>query len=252
MSEHSTSQVDDEVRDPWEVGLSIPSISFADHRVGEGFSDAIIVPIQIPGKYFGLGYEIQKKTKQVTDPETKQRSLVIERWPDGKPKPQTVLTLLTGLGVGEFMSDQAITRFKTAAESGDDELLGFINKVKQFGLRRLFVTGGSLDPEFRAAVRGAGDGKPQPCAYVSVEIVKMEPNEHPGGRTKFYKVQYRQADQTSRDKVAQYLATGAVIETGKRDETDPWADDRSTKPAAGNGFSAPKSTPALGGEEPPF
>ncbi len=252
MSQNTNTQPDEDVRDPWEVGLSIPAISFAEHRVGEGFTDGIIVPVQVHGKYFGKGYEIQKKIKRVTDPETKQSSLVVDRWPDNKAKPQTVLVLLTDLPTdgspNAFMSDNAVARFKTAKESGDDELISFIDKVKANGLRRLFVTGGSLDPEFRAAVRGAGDGQPQPCAYVSVRIAKMEPNEH-GGKTKFYEVKYRKADDASRRRVADYLASGAVIETGKRDETDPWSDDRQTAPA-----SAPASrpAPASSGDEPPF
>jgi hypothetical protein len=251
VSQTTNTEPDEEVRDPWEVGLSIPSISFADHRVGEGFDDAIIVPVQVPGKYFGKGYEIQKKTKRVTDPETRAQTLVVDRWPDGKPKPQTVLVVLTDLPTDDslesFMSDNAKARFKTAAESGDDELLGFISKVKQWGLRRFFITGGSLDPEFRNAVRGAGHSNPQPCAYVSARIAKMDANEY-GGKTKFYVVKYREPDDASRARVAQYLATGAVIETGKRDETDPWSDDRSA-PAA----SAPAAKAAsASGDEPPF
>jgi hypothetical protein len=250
VSQHTNTEVDEEVRDPWEVGLSIPAISFADHRVGEGFEDAIIVPVQKPGKYFGKGYEITKKTKQVTDPETKARSNVVERWPDGKPKPQTVLALLTDLptdgSLDSFMSSNAIDRFKTAAESDDEELRSFIAKVKQWGLRRAFITGGSLDPEFRAAVRGAGHSMPQPCALISVHIAKMEPNEH-GGKTKFYKVEYKVPTDASRRRVADYLASGAVIETGKPDEIDPWTDDRTTA-------STPAAAPArsAGSDEPPF
>lgn len=248
-----SDQYDDsaEPRDIWEIGLSVPAISFADRRVGEGFTDGIIVPVQV-GKYQGKGYEIGKKYKDEKGPDGKPTGKqVVDRWPDGNPKGQTILMLLTDLGPGEFMSEKAIERFKMAADSGDDELLQFIAKVKQFGLRRFFISGGSLDPEFRSAVRASGDGKPQPCAYVSAHIAKMEGNEY-GGRTKFYKVEYRKADDASRAKVAAYLATGAVVDTGRRDEGDSWREDTSNKSLVTEPASPAARAATSSGDEPPF
>ena len=239
---------DDEPRDIWEIGLTIPAISFADRRVGEGFSNGIIVPTQ-SGKYQGKGYEIAKKYKDEKDENGKPTGKqIVDRWPDGKPKGQTVLTLLTDLQPGDFMSSKAIDRYKTAADSGDDELLAFIAKVKQWGLRRAFMSGQSLDPEFKAAVRGAGTSMPQPCAYVSVHIAKIESNQY-GGRSKFYTVEYRPADDASRAKVAAYLASGPVVETGNRDSDDPWRDNDS---GSSGGSPAMAAAASSTGEEPPF
>ena len=213
----SQGTYESEVRDSWEIGLSIPAISFADHRAGEGFENAILLPTP-DGKFAGKGYReipvMEPKTIKGPDnkPVENPNYGKPRRWRDGRIMQQNVLTVLTGLNTLDFngfMSAQAIEKFKaatTGAEPGDME---FISIVGRFGLRRLFIQGGSLEPEFKTAVKAKGKA-PAVGGLVSVKIAKMESNDY-GGKTKFYAVRYDVPTPDSLAKVAEFLSVGSTI-----------------------------------------
>jgi hypothetical protein len=215
----STGSFESEIRDTWELsGLSIPAISFADHRVGDGFDGAILLPTP-DGKFAGKGYRMipvmepktirDEKGKPVDNPNYGKP----RRWRDGGLMTQTVLTLLVpGLSTIDFdgfVSAQAIEKFKAAIKSDDPSDTEFVGMIARFGLRRLYIQGGSLEPEFKTAVKNLTK-LPQVGGAVSVRIAKMEPNEH-GGRTKFYAVQYALPTTATLAAVEQYLSVGSTV-----------------------------------------
>ena len=209
------SQWDTEVRDTWGSSLlSIPAISWADHRPGDGFSDGILLPTP-SGLFAGLGYQEFPVMHPRTISVVRNGKMVVEdnpeagkprRWPDGKIMQQTVLTLLTPLRTldyGGLVSEKAIEKIDSTRKSPTDEEGEFLGIIEGYGLRRLYIQGRSLDQGFRAAVKARGR-KPEPAAILSVSIDALEQNEH-GGRTKIFRVEYKLPTTESSAKVAEYL-----------------------------------------------
>lgn len=209
------SSWDTEVRDSWGGSLlSIPAISWADHRPGDGFTGGILLPTP-GGRFAGLGYYEVPVMHQRTISVVRNGKLVVEdnpeagkpkRWSDGNIVQQTVLTLLTPLRTldyGGLVSEKAIEKMDSTRKSPTDEEGTFLGIIERYGLRRLYIQGQSLDQGFRAAVKAKGR-KPEPAGVLSVSIDELKQNDH-GGRTKIFRVEYDLPTPESSSKVAEYL-----------------------------------------------
>lgn len=203
---------DKELRDSWEAGgLQIPSIAFGDHRKGDGFKGAILLPIteaiNANPTFVGKGYYelAQMEPEFLVNPKTGKRDVENpkygepRRWEKGFSRGQIMQDTILFLMVPEFagkdlsfdtlVSEKYLERVQTVLKGESQDDADFLDAVVKLGLRRLFVTGGSLAPNFRASVKRFG-GPPSVGASLSVVIDDMEPNDS-GGKTKIYGVDYQ-------------------------------------------------------------
>ena len=254
------SQWDNEVTDSWDrSALSIPAISWADHRKGDGFDGAILLPTP-SGKFAGKGYfetpvmeprQISVvrggKTVMEDNPEYGKP----RRWPDGRIMQQTVFTLLTDLKTLDYaglVSEKAIERIETARKAARDDEAKFLDIVETHGLRRLYLQGASMDQGVKAAVRAVGR-MPEVGATVSIRILDLEANPH-GGRTKIFTVKYDKPTTESLAKVQAYLRGAA---TTVNDFLHVSQEEESRREQQQSAASTPTNVPAVqDDDEPPF
>lgn len=188
----------------------------------------------------------------------------------GEAKQITVLTLaICGLVVEgkrgdhfdgiQLMSPNATENFRAASKAGEEDDLVFLAKVKEFGLRRLFDTGGSLQPQLDKAIR-ATTRKPVIGAIVSVHTTEKKPRAL--GFERIFGVEYLAPTRDSLALVDLYMKSPVFIEkmqAAKAEEKQQeWGgsrhDDTSqpTPPAVQS--VQPVSVPAAptAEDEPPF
>lgn len=267
------SQWDDELKDSWEgSGLAIPVIAWGDHRKGEGFEDAILLPTY-SGRYVGKGYH------QVPDMEPKEipgpTGDFIPNPNYGKPKrfpnsgniiPITVLTLLTDKQTLDFdglVSEPMVKKIEAARATGDDDALQFLSLVEEWGLRRLYVVGGVLDPAFKAAVK-ASTGSPQPGALLSVlHDGKIPHPKRDKIKVNGFVVRYAPSNAASLARVEEYQRKAAPIvnkyleANAPQEDAAPASASTSEKPRRPIGDVAAEAYAATSKarsaeEEPPF
>lgn len=217
------SNWDNEVQDTWEgFGLGVPVIAWGEHRKGEGIKDAIIVPTMIGNpKFIGKGYvqipDMEEKEIPgpsgdfVSNPKYGQP----KRWENnGKIKQITVLTLITdlhGFGFEDFLSEQSRKRVEEALAGDDDEAKEFLDVVGKWGLRRLYITGGVLEPKFKKAVKAVGSS-PQPAGLVTVTHGgKVAHPKRPNVKVNEFDVAYAAPNAASLARVQEYVAKAAPI-----------------------------------------
>lgn len=270
-----------EIRDTYEESgaLNVPAVSFADRRKNEGFDFVILPQPQNVPKFAGKGYRFVPEmepltikdpaggTKPIRNPKYGQP----RRWDsDGKIMQKAMLLISVPSGpnglanAADFMSENQIKAIQAATKAADPQDLQFIEFLKALGLRRLYISGGSLRPEFDTAVKSVAKA-PQVGGWGRVEIAELEPNDH-GGRTKIYAVTYNVPNAETLALVDRYRneAEGWLTEF----LPDPAAEDHSTpddSAAAGpsgalgtprqepvRGPSAPAAAAATDDAEPPF
>ena len=214
---------DSEIQDTWEgFGLSIPVVAWGEHRNGDAVKDAILLPTMIGNpKFLNKGYH------QIPDMEPKEingpNGEFVDnpnfgqpkRWEsNGKIKVVTVLTLLTdlnGFDFEHFVSEQARKKIEEALRSEEEDDAEFLETVRTWGLRRLYVTGGSLDPNFKTAVKNT-TGVPQAGAILTVTHEgKVAHPKKKGVKVNQFGVDYRPPTGASLARVQEYIAKGAPI-----------------------------------------
>lgn len=184
---------DSEIRDSWKIrSLPIPTVAFGEHRKGEGFKQGYILPITEAlhhnPTFVGKGYfeMAQMEPDFLLGPNGKRdvpnpKAGQPRRWEKGYTKgaimQDTVVMLLIPEWAGKelnfdtHVSEKYEERMKAALGDADgaEETGDFLTVVQRTGLRQLWVTGGSLAPNFRTAMRANG-GRPTPGMSIGVWI----------------------------------------------------------------------------------
>lgn len=265
---------DSEIRNSWlPGGLTVPSIAFGEHRKGDGFEDAVLLPIT-PGinpnpTFIGQGhYELaQLEPDFLPNPKTGKRDLdnpkagQPRRWEKGFSRGRIMQDTVLYLSVPAFMgadlsfdtliSEKYLERVASVLKQENQDDSDFLDLVVKWGLRRLFVTGGSLAPNFRVALKNATP-PPQIGATTSVHIADLVPNDQ-GGKTKEYKVGYTAATQDSLAVVSRYMNSASNLidsylvaaQKARGDDVKPGAE-------ADARAHAELRADAEDGDEPPF
>jgi hypothetical protein len=194
----------------------------------------------------------------------------------GEPKQITVFHLaICGLEVDgkrgdhfdgiQLMSPNAVENFRAASKAGSPEDLQFLEQVKHWGLRRLFDTGGSLQPQLDKAIRST-TRKPIVGAIISVHVAEKKPRAL--GFERIFAVEYLAPTRESLAMVDAYMKAPVFIEARQADAADQKSQEwggtqHDTDSAPANNWTAPAAapaapsmvpaTPAAGSEdEPPF
>lgn len=226
-------------RDPYEVRIGIPTVSWKYARVGHGIR-GIILP-----QDDGSAYRLSQQVSIQGDP------LWWTRQDGGKdPRVQQdfllgfVQDVKTGQPVGdeEWLSTKATERFTNAKKSGDPDALALIELVSKFKLRRQIIKGESLEKGMLTATRAlAAELGPKPVIAAGIELVltELKPNEHQG-ETKIFTVKYTAPTDATRALVQEYLAA-----LPKKD--DPYKD----RPSGSLTHEPPASSEG-DDEDPPF
>jgi len=229
----------EQFRDPYEVRIGIPTVSWKYARVGFGIR-GIVLP-----QDDGSAYRLSQQVSIQGDP------LWWVRQDGGKdPRVQQdfllgfVQDIKTGQPVGddEWLSTKATERFNNAKASGDPDALALIELVQKFKLRRQIIKGESLEKGMLAAVRAlSAEFGPKPVIAAGIELVltELKPNEHQG-ETKIFTVKYTAPTDATRAKVQEYLAAR------------PKKDDPYEGRPSGSLTHEPPSAPAGDDEDPPF
>lgn len=240
------SDWDSEIRDSWEAGgLQVPSIAFGEHRKGDGFDDAVLLPItegiNRNAKFLGKGYyEVaQMEPEKLVNPKTGKRDIENpkfgepRRWEKGFSKGKVMQDTILYLSIPAFrevdlsfdtlVSENYLKRIEQVMKGENQDDADFLDLVVKYGLRRIFITGGSLAPNFRAAVKSATP-PPQVGATTSVRIEALEPNEQ-GGKTKIYAVKYANPTADGLSFVETYMSkvsplVNAYLLNGRDDDVD--------------------------------
>jgi hypothetical protein len=275
----------DTIRDRWEesVALAVPPIAFGGTEVGAGFRYGVILPCPVEGPFHNRPYEevFDMEPRRIIAKEGPEAGKEIDnplfgqprRWPPrgqqtvGQAKQITVFTLaIAGLEVEgvkgdhfdgvQLMSKNAVENFTSASKAGIPEDLAFLTKVKEWGLRRLFDTGGSLQPQLDAAIRAA-TRKPSVGSIVSVHVKEKEPRGI-AGFTRIFAVEYLAPTRASLALVDLYMKSPVFIEKRKADkaesQSDAWGAQQhdDTPGPASAPASAPVPPAPSTDDEPPF
>jgi hypothetical protein len=199
-----------------ETGGGAPVISWDATKVGAGFKDAIILPVDVNEP--DVSYFTKLSTKQDGTPDfwplkegEEEQAAANGESVKRRQKEHAEHTLMTEFRANEMLSDKALERRESDGESDD-------------GVRRWFVKGASASQGIREACKKVGARRgPQVGMYLSVRQSKLEPNNY-GGKTRHFEITLREADAASKKVVADYIAAEKAKQPQQEESAYPGMD----------------------------